>query len=160
MEPLPSSRILCKVSSNEFTACETQTNHIPLVLCLELIVFRALTVGCTDDRPENVEINIDILNGSLVSSGSTVADRGDTVTFKIRSNEDGLLHLHGYDVQLVLRQGVLTRFLLEANATGRFLITLHELSSSDGHDHESEGRNEESMVSGEIILGYFQVNPK
>ena len=133
-----------------------------------LLSLWTLTLGCVSDGPKEMEFNLEILDGALVGPKLIDSTRGDTVTFNVRSNENGLLHLHGYDVELILRKGNLASFVLEVEATGRFLMTLHRtMSDADsGHDHESENHKEsdahEKDSSGpeEIELGYFQVNPK
>ena len=62
--------------------------------------------------------------------------QGDLVELRWTSDEEAELHLHGYDVKLVVRPGAPAAMRLEAHASGRFPITSHRWGSG-GHGHDA-----------------------
>lgn len=68
-------------------------------------------------------------------------DEGDTVELRVTSDEDGELHLHGYDVVIELRANRVSTAALQADVAGRFPVTSHGFGSSadstGAHDHET-----------------------
>jgi len=54
---------------------------------------------------------------------------------KIETMQNGIMHLHGYDIENEVKKGKLGNFHFEANATGRFKITFH---AKEEHAHKEE----------------------
>jgi hypothetical protein len=70
--------------------------------------------------------------------------RGQEVTLELRSETDGVFHLHGYDEQVPatsLTPGQTTILEFSAHAAGQFIIELHARSGE-----------------GEVEIGIFTVN--
>ena len=79
--------------------------------------------------------------------------QNDRVTLKIETMQNGIMHLHGYDIEKEVKKGELGNFRFEANATGRFKITFH---AKEEHSHKEEahkhgGHEAEGNHSGEAL---------
>jgi hypothetical protein len=61
--------------------------------------------------------------------------QNDRVTLKIETMQNGIMHLHGYDIENEVKKGKLGNFHFDANATGRFKITFH---AKEEHAHKEE----------------------
>ena len=113
--------------------------------------------------------------------------QNDRVTLKIESMQNGIMHLHGYDIENEVKKGKLGNFHFEANATGRFKITFHakeehahkeEVQKHGGHeaegnhsevtsDHATEHEEETASDHGnhegheeeEQVIGFLEVYP-
>ena len=77
--------------------------------------------------------------------------QNDRVTLKIETMQNGILHLHGYDLENEVKKGELGNFNFEENATGRYKITFH---AKEEHSHKEEahklgGHETEGKHSGE-----------
>ena len=84
--------------------------------------------------------------GPEVSRGQVVrVTEGEEVEIRWRSDEDAILHFHGYDIMTPIVAGgeAVTRF--EAKATGRFPIETHSIGA-DQNVH--------------IVLIYVEVYPR
>ncbi len=68
-------------------------------------------------------------------------EEGDRVELHIAADEDGELHLHGYDVTIELHAGQTSVATVDADVAGRFPVTSHGFASSadaeHGHSHET-----------------------
>jgi plastocyanin len=86
-----------------------------------------------------------------VSSGMEVirVQQGDKVTLRWTTDERVEIHLHGYDIEKVVKPGVPVEFTFEAYATGRYPITAH------GFGEHSHGQK-----LGETPLVYLEVLPR
>ncbi len=67
--------------------------------------------------------------------------QNDRVTLKIKTMQNGSMHLHGYDIENEVKKGELGNLFFEANATGRFKITFHS-KEEHGHKKEKDGGHE------------------
>ncbi len=70
--------------------------------------------------------------------------QGDTVIMNFDSDEDGSVHLHGYDIEKEVGPEGLTEFNFVADATGRFIFTFH----TGGPRHEEEGDEHDGIDLG------------
>ena len=68
--------------------------------------------------------------------------QNDRVTLKIETMQNGIMHLHGYDIENEVKKGKLGNFHFDANATGRFKITFH---AKEEHAHKKRNKNMEDM---------------
>ena len=60
------------------------------------------------------------------------AHAGDTVTINIRSNREGEVHLHGYDIAFDTKAGEVASHTFKADKTGSFEIELEATSTHLG----------------------------
>ncbi|NIM70388.1 MAG: hypothetical protein GTN86_09465 [Xanthomonadales bacterium] len=70
-------------------------------------------------------------------TGTVRVSQGDTVELVWTSDEPGLLHLHGYDLEFEVGPDGPSAYVFEARATGRFPITSHGFGGEQGHGHEA-----------------------
>lgn len=120
---------------------------IGLVLGLVLLVALFVLLKPLPLEEESREFELTIKDKKLVPSTMKV-NEGDNVTFKVNSDEKGLLHLHGYDIEKEVNPGEVTILSFKADITGTFDIELHK---QDAHEHEEEE---------DIVIGTLQVNPR
>ena len=102
--------------------------------------------------------------------------QNDRVTLKIKTMQNGIMHIHGYDIENEVKKGELGNLHFEANATGRFKITFHakeehahnkKKQKHGGHEAEgnhSEGTSDDHGDHGEHeeeeqAIGYLEVYP-
>ena len=83
-------------------------------------------------------LDLDMLN-SDEETKQIVVQKGDKVKLVISSLSPRKIHLHGYDIERTVPSNEEIYIEFEANATGRFQITSHELDDSNDHDIESHG---------------------
>jgi hypothetical protein len=63
------------------------------------------------------------------------------------SDETATIHLHGYDIEQVVKPGVSTVFTFKAYATGRYPITVH----SFGEPSPGKAKEETPLVYLEVL---------
>jgi len=68
---------------------------------------------------------LDIAHGMLKGSREIKVAEGDTVRWRVTSDEPDEFHLHGYDKHLSLQAGKTEILTFVASHTGRFPIELH-----------------------------------
>ena len=76
--------------------------------------------------------------------------QNDRVTLNIKTMQNGIMHIHGYDIENEVKKGELGNLHFEANATGRFKITFHakeehahKKKKQKHGGHEAEGNHSE-----------------
>ena len=84
-----------------------------------------------------------------VTSRTIRVTQGDAVTIRWTTDEAVALHLHGYDIETVIKPGAVAEMTSKAHATGRFPITSHGFGA---HAH--------SGGHGESTLMYIEVLPR
>jgi FtsP/CotA-like multicopper oxidase with cupredoxin domain len=84
----------------------------------------------------SVEVEIRIAGERLVAPASPVirAGQGDRVELRVLADTPVELHLHGYDLVTRAAPGAPGALRLEARASGRFPIALHQ-AAGRGHRH-------------------------
>jgi hypothetical protein len=94
--------------------------------------------------------NLEIRGGKVVGTTRTIrVKQGETAMLRWTSDETVALHLHGYDLEQVVKPGALSELTFKAHATGRFPITMHD---SGGHGPQG--------AHGETTLLYIEVLPR
>lgn len=93
------------------------------LLLLSLVV---LIAGCPGSSSKEESFNIKIQNRTVTDDMALIrVNRGEMVTLWWTTDELTRIHLHGYDIQQIVKPGVPTVFTFEANASGRYPITAH-----------------------------------
>ena len=103
-------------------------------IAVALSVLLTACGGSSD--PESVSFAISVAGGAVMGGAAThTVKQGDTVRLSFTSDVAGQVHLHGYDhvVDVKVRESADMTFV--ANATGLFVIEMHQGAVSD-HDHE------------------------
>ena len=133
---------------------------VTLTATIGLLVVLVAVVACGGGEPEKLDIAVKVENEKLNPETITVK-QNDSVTLKIEAKEPGELHLHGYDIEKVVNPGEVTDFFFEANTTGRFKITFHELEEGEGEHVESEGHDDDDGDNNEEVeVGILEVRPR
>jgi len=93
-----------------------------------------LVVFCTSGSSEVnfVEIPVVISNGKI-DADISVSHR-DKVKLIVTSDQDGVLHIHGYDIEVEIFENKSSSVEFVAEATGLFKLALHTMSDGD-HNH-------------------------
>ena len=77
------------------------------------------------------------------------------VTLKIKADDAGEFHLHGYDIEMDVSPAQTVDLYFVASATGRFRITFHaEEVNAGSEDEHKEGGKEETTI------GFLEVQPR
>ncbi|MDA1226707.1 MAG: hypothetical protein BZY79_05035 [SAR202 cluster bacterium Casp-Chloro-G4] len=88
--------------------------------------------------PQARQFDLDIEHGAVeLESGVISVTQGDQVTLNFSADEDGMVHLHGYDIELEVGPEEPTSFEFAADATGRYNFTFHE-GGGDHHDADMD----------------------
>ena len=85
----------------------------------------------------------------------------------IDSDKNVLFHLHGYDIEKLVKAGEPTEIDFTAKASGSFPFTIHESESTEEHEshenashgHHEDGHEEVSVAEDELELGRLDVLP-
>lgn len=86
-----------------------------------------------DDKGQSVIADYVLLEGKLVAGSPLVkATEGDAVTIRVSSDLAEELHLHGYDLKLAIKPGVIAELNLIADKAGRFEFELHKAHKALG----------------------------
>lgn len=77
------------------------------------------------DTPEFI-----LHNGETVSGPATISFKiGDTVKFKVISDKDDQIHIHGYNKEVDLKSGEYQTVEFKATIAGKFEIEIHSNDS-------------------------------
>ena len=124
--------------------------------------------GASEEK-NSVTFNLEIKNSKLNIDSSTLkVTQGDQVVLNIiKSDEEGIFHLHGYGLATRVGLEKSGTIEFEANATGNFEMAFHPHGSEIKHDdHSSETKHDDhssetkSSTEDHIVLGKFQVYPR
>lgn len=91
------------------------------------IVFRSQGGGGT---PRTFDVTV--TNGSSMTPDHLSAKAGDRLTINIRSDKEGEVHLHGYDIAFEAKPGEVVSHTFTANQTGDFDIEWESTSTHLG----------------------------
>ncbi|NIO09191.1 MAG: hypothetical protein GTO40_14740, partial [Deltaproteobacteria bacterium] len=106
--------------------------------------------GCPGSGSEEQSFTIEIRNRTIQGTMDTLrVKQQDRVTLWWTTDETVTVHLHGYDIQQVVKPGVRAVFTFQAMATGRYPITAHGF-----------GESQPVKVQDEIPLLYLEVLPR
>ncbi len=107
---------------------------LSILLFTSVIIF--LVVFCTSGSSDVnfVEVAVVISNGKI-DNDISVSHR-DKVKLKVTSDQDGVLHIHGYDIEVDIFKNKPSSIEFVAEATGLFKLALHAMPDGDhNHDH-------------------------
>jgi hypothetical protein len=104
--------------------------------CLLLFAF---SIFSAQSYAEDRLFNIDIKAGKIPSSERVMrVKKGDHVTWRVRSDAEGELHIHAYQIDLTIKPGEEKRHAFKAFATGRFRVEWHPESERGKGIHHQE----------------------
>ena len=103
------------------------------VLLVFVVVGAYLILGNKGAGPQNVTIDVTVTGGTSMNPPSWTAHHNDTVTVNIKSDVDGEVHLHGYDIAFETKAGQVVSQTFKAVNTGDFPIEWESTSTELGH---------------------------
>ena len=124
-----------------------------------ILLMSLFIIGCSQETPntnQNTTKDIQIKNMKLIPEIITTTEKS-TVTLNIKSDINGSIHFHGYNIESKLSQNKVTILKINLNATGSFPIALHK---DNNHSHGSHDHGSNKEENNEDIIGKLIVNPK
>ena len=116
---------------------------VALVLCA--IVLAACSSSSEEEAAKAIVFELNIVGGELsIEPGIIRVEQGDDVILRIDADEQGILHLHGYEIEKEVGPGGSIDIEIVADTTGRSSITFHP----GGSDQK------------EVNLGALEVRPR
>ncbi len=113
-----------------------------------------------------VTINLPIANRSTILTREDLrVYQGDTVKLSITSDEEGEIHLHGYDLTAQVSPDHPGELTFDATNAGAFGINFHVFASdpaaheSDGHGHDHDGTAAKTVVSDSLVSVAITAEP-
>ncbi|MGH3147112.1 MAG: cupredoxin domain-containing protein [Rubrobacter sp.] len=82
-------------------------------------------------RPEKVSFDLEILGNGMEPREVSVRE-GDRVTISFTADRQAEIHVHGYDLEVEVESGAVTKLSFEADSTGRFPIEDHATGAGLG----------------------------
>ena len=124
-----------------------------------VILFNLIMAGCSnsenhfDNIDSKIEVSVEKVGDKLQPKDIKVKHKQD-VTINIKSDVDGTLHVHGYNLEKDLKSGEKAEISLVADATGRFPIGFHvsDSKSQNNHGHDDDGNGHKEMIIGNFIV--------
>lgn len=103
-----------------------------------LVLAIVLAIFSTQVNAEDRLFNINIKEGKIPASERVMrVKKGDSITWKVRSDTEGELHIHAYQIDLTIKPGLEKRHTFTAFATGRFRVEWHpEIERGKGILHQ------------------------
>ena len=119
-----------------------------------LILLFVLSTACgsseNDPSPASTEFNIVISGGNLVGDVDSLRiKKNEDVTLNFDSDSEITVHLHGYDIEKTISAEHTAVMEFKANATGRFVVTTHEVESEHHGDRASQSDHGHMAVDNE-----------
>ena len=124
-----------------------RSSYTPAVMhprraALALLVAAATVTGCVNqERPATCDADETTIEVTLTAAGMEPNDpaacRGQDVAIIVRSEVDGVLHIHGLDAVVpatTIADGDTIGLAFEADRSGQFPIELHPADSGEGVD--------------------------
>jgi hypothetical protein len=103
------------------------------VLVLFLAVGGFLVLRNQGGGGSPVVLDTTVSNAATMSPDPLVARQGDMVTIHIRSDRDGEVHLHGYDIHFETKAGEVASQTFRADKSGSFEIEWESTSTHLGN---------------------------
>lgn len=103
------------------------------VLLLFVAVGGYLIYATQPHGGETRTIDVTVTQGKSMTPDTLTANQNDTVTINIKSDTDGDVHLHGYDIAFDTKAGETVSKTFTADKTGDFEMEWEETSTHLGH---------------------------
>ena len=98
-----------------------------------VIVAGVLVYGNRSRGGQKVAIDVTVTKAGSMTPSDLTAHQNDTVTINIKSDTDGEVHLHGYDIPFDCVAGRTVSHTFTADKTGDFEIEWESTSTPLGH---------------------------
>ncbi|MCL0044075.1 hypothetical protein M1N24_00900 [Dehalococcoidia bacterium] len=121
------------------------------VLLLQIATASMLLLSCTSNAVSETHVfDLDIVDRYLGDRYKRLTvTQNDTVIMHITSNEEGVFHLHGYNLNTSLDSVTTAKLEFRANATGKFDFAFHSDMVNHGHsqNHHPVSSKDECVAS-------------
>ena len=150
----------------------------PLILALyvlALTTFILSVTACSTSTPQTINLDVSINNGNMVPN-IIVVDHNDTLVMNLSSDQEGTIHIHGYDIKQAVSPKAKSQLILKSHATGKYRIAFHantghndETTHSSGeahHDHEETHSDHSELTESngpqheELFIGHLEIHPR
>jgi hypothetical protein len=107
------------------------------IVAAALVIFIAvggfLIYANRNPAGQPLTINVTVTGAKTMQPSDLSAHLNDTITLNIKSDTDGEVHLHGYDIHFVAKAGQAVSQTFKADNTGDFEIEWESTSTHLGH---------------------------
>ena len=103
-----------------------------VVVVLFVVAGGVLIYATQSHGGQNKTIDVTVTAGKQMDPSSWTANRNDTVTVNVKSDQDGEVHLHGYDIHFDTKAGQTVTQTFKADKTGSFPIEWEDTSTPLG----------------------------
>lgn len=111
---------------------QTRLLIVAVVVVLFVVAGGVLIYATQSHGGQNKTINVTVTAGSQMQPSNWTANHNDTVTVNIKSDKDGEVHLHGYDIHFNTKAGQTVTQTFKADKTGSFPIEWEDTSTPLG----------------------------
>jgi len=106
---------------------------IAVVVVLFLAVGGFLIYNNIPKGGQDVTFNVTVTGAKSMSPDTLTAHQNDMITLNIKSDTDGEVHLHGYDIPIETKAGQTVTTKFKADRTGDFPMEWEDTSAPLGH---------------------------
>ncbi len=127
-----------------------------------LFIIILCVISCnTTNQPKEVNFDLNIKNNKLINQSTTLrVNHNDYIKLNINSDQKTQIHIHGYDIEKQTTPGNAELIEFQANATGRFNITIHtDETEHNSHSKDHQNGHSHHDDSDEIQLVILEVIP-
>lgn len=106
-----------------------------LIVAAVLVVFviaAGILIYTNSHAGQNVTLDVTVTGGKTMKPSDWKANQNDTVTVNIKSDKDGEVHLHGYDIHFETRAGQTVSKTFKADKSGAYPIEWESTSTDLG----------------------------
>ena len=91
-------------------------------LVVAFIVVAGLLINANRQAGQNKTLNVTVTAGKAMDPPDWKVNQNDSVTVNIKSDKDGEVHLHGYDIHFDVKAGQTVSQTFKADKSGTFPI--------------------------------------
>jgi hypothetical protein len=99
-------------------------NRVTIVAAV-LVVFviaAGILIYANRSSGKNITLDVTVTGGKTMQPSEWVANQNDTVTVNIKSDKDGEVHLHGYDIHFETKAGQTVSKTFKTDKSGSFPV--------------------------------------
>jgi hypothetical protein len=105
---------------------------VAALIVVFLIAIGLLIYANSGKGGQNLTFDVSVTGGSKMAPDSLQAHEGDTITINVKSDQDGEVHLHEYDIAFDLKAGQTVSHTFTADRTCTCEIEWEETSTHLG----------------------------
>ncbi len=103
------------------------------LLVVFVVVVGVVIYANTHKGGQNRTFDVRVTGASRMSPDTLRANQNDTITINVNSDEDGEVHLHGYDIPFSLKAGQTVSHTFKADRTCTCLLEWEETNTPLGN---------------------------